>query len=228
MLNGSIKAWAEDDRPREKLLARGAGALTDAEVVALLIGSGSREKSAVEVGRELLDRLGGLKGLARCGVAEMTCVKGVGEAKSITLVAAFELARRKQIAAFKDFDFQARGSQDVASFAQPIIGDLPREVFLALFLNRQNKLIKHKILFEGGVSASVVDVKVLFKEALNLLASGLIICHNHPSGSLTPSAEDVELTAKARAGCRLLDISLLDHLIITADGYYSFRDDGKL
>lgn len=223
---GSIKEWNEQERPREKLLERGALALTDAELVALLIGSGTRERSAVEVGRDLLQSFGGLRPLAAASVQEMTRVRGIGEAKAITLVAAFELARRKQFDQQRDLELNSPAV--VADYVRPRIGDLQHEVFYVLLLNRRHRVLSEKTMFSGGVSASLVDIRMVFREALNHLATALIVCHNHPSGSTSPSPQDVEITRRLEEAGRTLDIPLLDHVIITQDDHFSFADAGMI
>jgi DNA repair protein RadC len=221
-----IKNWSVDDRPREKLLQRGVSALTDAELLAILLGSGTKEKSAVDLGRELLTHVGGLLPLARSSVNELTQIKGIGEAKAISLVVAFELSRRKQKTELQNAAFTS--AQVVADFVGPMLVDLNREVFHVLFLNTACKLISHKTLFEGGISQSVVDIRLIFKEALLLNSSAIIVCHNHPSGSLEPSNEDLKVTERIRQAGAMLQIPLLDHLILSQSGYFSFKEQGHL
>ncbi len=223
---GSIKAWNAQDRPREKLLERGPSALTDAELIALLIGSGTREHTAVQVGQELIRQFGGLRTLAVAAVPELTRVRGIGEAKAITLVAAFELARRKERDQLRDQPLESPAA--VADYVRPRIGELPHEVFYVLFLNRRHRVLAEKLMFSGGISVSVVDVRMVFREALNHLASALVVCHNHPSGSTQPSPQDHDITRRLEAAGRTLDIPLLDHVIVTATGFYSFADAGLI
>jgi len=221
-----IKDWTAEDRPREKLLQRGIDALTDAEILAILLGSGTTKLSAVDLGRHLLDAIGDLNRLARCSVAELTEVKGIGPAKAIGLVAAFELARRKQRLGAEVVRFTS--SPAVAAFLQPRLADLPHEEFVVLYLNKRHQLLAEVTVSEGGVAGTIVDPKRVFKHALNHLASAIIVAHNHPSGNLEPSQADLDLTQRLHAGANLLDISLLDHFIITAQGHFSFAEQGLL
>lgn len=221
-----IKSLAKEDRPREKLLQRGIGALTDAELVAIILGSGSQEKSAIQLAQEILQARGGLGPLARCGVEELTHFKGIGPAKAISLVTAFELGRRKVMATAERF--RITSSADAARYLQPRLCDLSQEVFCVLSLNRNHEIISEKQLFKGGVSATVIDPKVVFREAFVNRASAMIVAHNHPSGSLRPSSADVNITHKLVRGGDLFDLPVLDHLIISHRGYYSFADEGML
>ena len=221
-----INRWAVEDRPREKLLQRGIGALTDAELIAILLSTGTKEYSAIDLGRNILTHTGGLQQLARSRVEELIKIKGIGKAKAVSLVAAFELGRRK---AWREVqELQITQSDVAADYLIPLLSDFDQEVFHVLFLNRNNVLIAEKQIFKGGVSATVIDPKLVFKEAVNHLASSIIIAHNHPSGSLTPSRADIEITKKLSEGGKLFDIQLLDHLIVSGKGFYSFADNGML
>jgi len=224
--SGSIKQWDEQERPREKLLERGVSALTDAEVLALLIGSGKRDKSAVEVGRDLIAHFGSLRALAAASVQELTHVPGIGPAKSITLVAAFDLARRKQ----REVQHNVKLDHPhlVADYVRPLLADLAHEVFYLLMLNNRQTVVAEKSLFSGGLTASIVDIRLVFREALKHAATRIIVCHNHPSGSLDPSEADRQLTRQLLQAGRMLEIPLMDHVIITHDGHYSFADHGAL
>lgn len=221
-----IKQWALEDRPREKLLQRGLSALTDAELVAIIIGSGNREQSAIELAKHILKQTGGLGGLARSQVAELTCLKGIGPAKAISLVATFELGRRK---AQPQLDkFRIKGSDSAAKYLTPILADETQEVFYVLFLNRNHEIESEKAIFKGGVSSTIVDPKLVFREAIHRLASSIVVAHNHPSGNLKPSQADIQITRKLASGSQLFDIAFLDHIIISHKGFYSFADEGLL
>lgn len=223
-----IKAWSPEDRPREKLLMKGTAALSDAELIAILIGSGTPSLSAVEVARKLLLQSGNsLNELARLSAKDLMKAKGIGEAKAIAIVAALELGRRR-----KEQDPEAKPkigtSNDAFQVIQGDLMDLPHEEFWVLLLNRANRLIKKKRTSEGGVSGTVADPKIIFKMALEELASGIIVAHNHPSGNLTASASDVELTRKLKEAGKVLDIQLIDHLIVSGNRYLSLADEGAI
>lgn len=224
-----IRHWAEEDRPREKLLQKGKNALSDAELIAILLGSGSRGESAVDLARKILQSAGNkLHELGKMEVKQLKTFKGMGEAKALTLMAALELGRRRRAESLPDRP-QITASRDVYEYAAPWMQDLPHEEFYVILLNRANKVIGHRQISSGGVSGTVVDVKLIFKEALQALASGIVALHNHPSGNLKPSEADIKLTRKIKDAAKLLDIQLLDHLIISGDkGYYSFADEGML
>ena len=222
----SIKSLAEEDRPREKLLQRGIGSLTDAELIAIVLGSGTPEQSAIELARHILKERGDLAALARCGVQDLTHFRGIGPAKAISLVTAFELGRRK--ASLQPERFRIGSSADAARYLQPRLGDLPREVFYLLALNRNHEVIAEKELFQGGISATVIDPKLVFREALAHYAAAIVVAHNHPSGSLTPSRADVEITRKLVQGGKIFEMPVLDHLIVSHRGYFSFADEGLM
>jgi DNA repair protein RadC len=221
-----ITQWALEDRPREKLMQRGLDAMTDAELVAILLGSGTRELSAIALGRKVLDEIGSLGQLARCGVEELLQVKGIGPAKAVTLVATFELGRRKGIAPEKTL--RITSSESVANYLIPKLGDMNQEVFYVLFLNRNHEVKAEKPIFRGGVSATVIDPKVVFREAINHLASAIVIAHNHPSGNLSPSQADIQITRRLVQGGKFFDIRVLDHLVVSHRGYFSFADEGMM
>jgi DNA repair protein RadC len=224
----NIRSWAEEDRPREKLMLKGKRALSDAELMAILIGSGSHEETAVSLCKRILsDYDHDLNFLGKLTVSQLTQFKGIGEAKAISIVAALELGRRRQSSEIRKKK-QIRSSQDVFKLMAPVMSDLQHEEFYALFLNRSNKVILTDQVSMGGVSGTVVDVKKLYFNAINLQVSNLIICHNHPSGSLRPSYADKQLTRKVSESAKLLDISLLDHVIIAENGFYSFADHGHM
>jgi DNA repair protein RadC len=224
----SIKEWAKDDRPREKLLLKGAGVLSNSELLAILISNGTREKSALEVAQDLL-RAGkdNLNDLGKLSVKELMKVKGIGEAKAISIVAAMELGRRRQATATRE-KAVVTSSTDVADYLQILLKDYKHEVFAVLFLNRSNKINLFQIISEGGITGTVADPRIILKKALEEDAVSIILCHNHPSGSLKPSKADEELTFKIKEAAKYFDIKVLDHLIVSEDGYYSFADEGIL
>lgn len=224
----SIKTWAADDRPREKLMAKGAEALSDSELLAILIGNGHRDKSAVDLARELL-QLGNnnLSELGRVDINALCSVKGIGSAKAITIAAALELGRRRHASAALSRS-AISSSRDVAEFLRTTIKDNSREVFAILYLNRANKVCHFEIISRGGITGTVADPRIILRGALEKNATGIILCHNHPSGNLSPSEADRALTRKIAEGARLFDIVLLDHIIVSEEGYYSFADEGQL
>ncbi len=224
----SIKQWAKDDRPREKLLNKGADTLSDSELIAILLNHGTKEKSAVELAKDVM-RVGkdNLAELGKQNVKELMKVKGIGEAKAITIVAALELGRRRQALASRE-KAVITSSSDVAGYLQTLLKDHRHEVFAVLFLNRANKINHFKIISEGGMTGTVADPRIILKKALEEDAVSLILCHNHPSGSLKPSRADEELTQKIKEAAKYFDIKILDHLIVSDDGYYSFADEGIL
>lgn len=224
----SIKHWSEDDQPREKLLYKGKAALSDAELVAILIGSGSRNESAVDLCKRILQQNNNqLHQLQKQSIQQLMQFKGIGEAKAITIVAALELAKRLQLSETKELT-KIGSSADVCKLMQPLIGDLPHEEFWCLLLNNSNKVIYKFQLSKGGLTQTVVDIRMLFKTVLEHLATAIILVHNHPSGQLLASGADKEITQKIKQAGTTLDIKLLDHLIITATNYLSFADEGIL
>ena len=224
----SIKTWAEEDRPREKLLIKGKSSLTDAELIAILIGSGSRNESAVSLSKKILNSFdNNLHDLGKSNLNKLMEFKGIGEAKAISITAALELGRRRQLSNIKDKP-QIRSSKDAYHVIAPVIMDLPHEEFWILLLNRANKVIAKERVSIGGVAGTVVDAKIIFRKALEALASGIILCHNHPSGNLNPSRADLEITKKLKQAGSFLEINVLDHLIIAENSYFSFADEGKL
>jgi DNA repair protein RadC len=224
----SIKNWAVDDRPREKLLKKGAAALSDSEILAILIGNGSRKKSAVELAREVME-LGknNLNEVGKLSLKDMMRIKGIGEAKAITLAAALELGRRRQASPLFE-KTMVKKSQDIADYLQAHIKDLSVEVFAVVFLNRANKINHFRIISQGGITGTVADPRVILKAALDEEATSIVLCHNHPSGNLKPSQADQVLTSKIKEAAKFLDIQVLDHLIVSEEGYYSFADEGLL
>jgi DNA repair protein RadC len=226
--NLTIKSWAEEDRPREKLLTKGKQSLSDAELLAILLGSGSRDETAVGLAQRILQSVDNdLNELGRRSVAELTKFKGMGEAKSITVVAALELGRRRQLTDVKERP-QIRSSRDAWQLIAPILMDLSHEEFWILLLNRASRVIGREQISLGGVAGTVVDAKIVFRKAIESMASSLILVHNHPSGNLQPSQQDISLTQKLKKAGETLDIAVLDHLIITERGYFSFADENKM
>lgn len=224
----TIKTWAIDDRPREKLLAKGKRALSDAELIAILIGSGNRQESAVALSQRILKSVeGNINQLAKLTVAKLSTFKGIGEAKAIAIITALELGKRRQLETALEKP-KITSSKAVFNLMQPIIGDLEHEEFWVLFLNNSNKVLAKTQISKGGLTATVVDIRLLFKRAIELASVGMIVCHNHPSGKLEPSQADKQLTEKIKRAGATLDIKLLDHLIITEKWYFSFADEGIL
>lgn len=224
----SIKEWSKDDRPREKLLASGAENLSNSELLAILIRAGTPQKNALEVAKDLL-RLSkdNLVELGKLSVKEFMKIEGIGEAKAITMAAALELGRRRQAASSLEKKV-INGSDDIARFLKLKLGDYRKEVFAVLFLNRANKINHFEIISAGGITGTVADPRVILKKALEEDAVNIILCHNHPSGSLRPSRADEALTHKIKEAARYLDITVLDHIIVSDEGYYSFADEGML
>ena len=223
-----IKSWSPEDRPREKLLSKGTPVLSDAELVAILLGTGSATVSAVELAKRVLQTVdNNLHDLARLSAKDLMKVKGIGEAKAIAIIAALELGRRR-----KDTDMDEKprisGSIDAFRILKPHLQDIHHEEFWILLLNRANRVIKKNQISQGGVAGTVADPKIIFKIALAELASGIILAHNHPSGNLTASQADIELTKKLKDAGKLLEIQVLDHLIVAGQKYFSFADEGIL
>jgi DNA repair protein RadC len=220
-----ITNWSEDDRPREKLMLKGKEALSNAELIAILIGSGSRNESAVALSKRILASVDNLNMLGKMSISQLMNFKGIGEAKAITIVSALELGRRQRSEDALQFKNKITSSKVVFEIMQPIIGELPHEEFWVLFLNNSNKVISKSQLSKGGITGTIVDVRLVFKLALESGATGLILCHNHPSGNLNPSDADKEITMKLKLAGDSLDVKVLDHLIITETKYYSFVDE---
>lgn len=225
----SIKEWAKEDRPREKMLDCGAAALSDAELLAILIGSGNSEESAVQLSQRILysvhnnlNELGGLSIQELCAN-----FKGIGEAKAVTIVAALELGKRHAISALPQRS-SVRTSEDAYLLFQARLSDLPHEELWIALTNRVNKVIQKVKIGQGGIDGTIADVRLILKAAIEMRASGLILCHNHPSGSLHPSKQDDALTERVQKSATLMDILLLDHIILSNEGYYSYADEGKL
>ena len=223
-----IKQWAKDDRPREKLLLKGSENLSDSELLAILIHNGSKEKTAVDLGKEVL-KLGknNLNELGKLSVKDLMKIKGIGEAKAITIAAALELGRRRHASASLE-KAVVTTSNDMANFLRSVLKDFRHEVFAVVFLNRANKVNHFEIISEGGITGTVADPRVILKKALEEDAVSIILSHNHPSGSLKPSRADEALTLKIKEAAKYFDIRVIDHIIVSEDGYYSFSDEGIL
>lgn len=223
-----ITDWAVEDRPREKMIRKGISTLSDAELLAILISSGTRKKSAVDLGRELLGSVSNnLNSLGKLSVSDLLKFRGIGPARAVTISAALELGRRRNSAELPDA-VQIRCSKDAADIFFPILADLPHEEFWILFLNRSNRVIDRMKISQGGVSGTVTDVRIIMKKAVEWLASGIIVCHNHPSGNMNPSDSDSKITGKIKDAGSIMDIQLLDHIIISGKDYYSFADNGLI
>ncbi len=226
--NKSIKNWSEDERPREKLLQKGAMSLSDSELMGILIASGNRERSAIDLAKDVLALAGNnLRELGRLSVTELQKIKGIGEAKAITIAAAMELGRRRQMSEGLDRATITQ-SKEAIPIIMPLLQDLNYEVFCVLYLNHSGKLLRHELLSSGGLTATVADVRIILKNALLYNASRLIIAHNHPSGNRTPSQADIALTRQVKQAAALMDITLLDHIIIAGHSYVSLADDGLM
>ncbi len=226
--NLSIKSWAEDDRPREKLVLKGRTSLTDAELIAILIGSGNREQSAVELAKVILNKYGNsLNEIAKKSVNDLMKFKGIGEAKAISIIAALEIGRRRkdEIPIEK---LKVTQSKDAYTILYPLMADKFVEEFWILLLNQNNRVMSKHLISTGGVSGTVADVRIILKKAIDELASGIILSHNHPSGAIMPSLADKKLTSKMIEGAKLLDVKVLDHLIIGEEDYFSFADSDIL
>lgn len=221
----SIKYWSDDDKPREKLVQKGRSVLSDAELIAILIGSGSRAESAVELSKRILASVdNNLNDLGRLSVKQLMAFKGIGEAKAVTIAAALEVGRRRREEDSLKVE-KIGSSQDVYYLLQPIMGDLEHEEFWIVFLNNSNKVLHKAQLSKGGITGTLVDVRLIMKQTLELGAVAIILAHNHPSGTLKPSTADRQITQKIQQASQTMDIKVLDHLIITQKSYYSFADD---
>jgi len=227
MKNTEFNEWSELDRPREKLVRLGLSSLSIAELIAILIRTGSKNKNAVELSKELLASYdNNLASVSRLSIQELSRVKGLGSVKAISIMAALELGRRRR--EFEISGNKIKSSADVAAQMQPLLSDLAHEEFWIILLNRANKIISKKKVSMGGTSGTVVDPKIIFKEAIQVACSNIIAVHNHPSGTNEPSLADKELTKKLKIGANHLDIQLIDHIIIAGNSYYSFADEGEL
>ena len=221
-----ITNWSEDDKPREKLMLKGKSVLSDAELIAILIGSGSRNESAVDLSKRILASVNhNLNALGKLSIAQLMNFKGIGEAKAISIIAAMELGRRRRNEEAVELT-KIASSKAVFEVMQPIIGELPHEEFWVLFLNNSNKILFKTQLSKGGMTGTMVDVRIVFKLAFEQNATAIILTHNHPSGKLQASDADIQITKKIKTAGQQLDIPVLDHIIITEKGYYSFADEG--
>ncbi|MER3317989.1 MAG: DNA repair protein RadC [Allomuricauda sp.] len=224
----SIKNWADDDRPREKLVQKGSFVLSDAELIAILIGSGSRNESAVELSKRILASVNhNLNELGSLSVNQLMRFKGIGEAKAVTIAAALEMGRRRRMEDTSKIT-KIKSSHDAFELLYPLIGELQHEEFWIVYLNNSNKVVHKAQLSKGGITGTLVDVRLVLKQALELGAVGIILAHNHPSGTLRPSAADKQITQKLKVASEALDIKILDHLILARHQYLSFADKGIL
>ena len=224
----TIKQWAEDDRPREKLMLKGKAALSDAELIAILISSGNDEESAVSLSKRILEGSNNnLIELSKLSVNDLKKYRGIGEAKALSIIAAMELGRRRQRSTVLEKPI-IQNSQKAYDYIQASLSDLAHEEFVVLFLSKSLKVITHETLSRGGTSGTIADIKIILKSALEKLASYIIVAHNHPSGNLKPSTQDIEMTRKLKEACSIMEIQLNDHLIIGENAYYSFSDQGML
>ena len=226
--NYSIKSWAADDRPREKLLSKTTGSLTDSEILAILIGHGTKEKNAVTIAKELLGSVkNNLNELGRLDIHDLLKLNGIGKVKAAVILAALELGRRRHITGALEKPV-VRDSKQVAGYLQVMLQDQCREVFAVIFLNQANRINHFEVVSQGGITGTVADPRLILKKALDFHAVNLILCHNHPSGNLKPSKADEELTYKIREAARFFDIKVIDHVIVSHEGYFSFADEGLM
>lgn len=226
--NYPIDKWAKDDQPREKLRVKGARFLSDSELLAILIGKGTRNRNAVELAKDIL-KLGkdNLAELGKLPAAELMKVKGIGMAKAITISAALEIGRRRESVVKLD-KLVVKSSKEIASYIKSLLKDFHNEVFGVVFLNQANRVKHHEVISIGGITATVADPRIIFKKALAEDAVSIILFHNHPSGNLQPSQADQHLTEKIRQAALLFDIRILDHIIVSEEGYFSFADEGLI
>ena len=221
-----ITNWSEDDKPREKLMLKGKSVLSDAELIAILIGSGSRNESAVDLSKKILASVdNNLNALGKVSISQLMNFKGIGEAKAISIIAALELGRRRRAEEVVELK-KVTSSKVIFEIMQPIIRELPHEEFWIIYLNNSNKVISKSQLSKGGITGTLVDIRIVFKTALEMGATALILCHNHPSGTLIPSDADRQITRKLKLAGDSLEIKVLDHLIVTETSYFSFADEG--
>jgi DNA repair protein RadC len=222
----NIKSWAEEDRPREKLTLKGKNTLSDAELIAILIGSGSKNETAVELSRKILSSINNdLNKLGKLSIIDLTQFNGIGEAKAISIIAALELGRRRKDSGIEK-KAAIKSSNDAYNVISDVLSDLPHEEFWVIYLNKKNEVLKKENISKGGIDATIADTKIIFKHAIEQLASAIILCHNHPSGNLNPSNADIKLTKKLKETGIMLDTPVLDHLIIGEKDYFSFADEG--
>jgi DNA repair protein RadC len=223
-----IRSWSEDDKPREKLMTKGKAALSDAELIAILIGSGTRNETAVDLSKRILSSVeNNLNALGKLSLVQLTTFKGIGDAKAVSIAAAMELGRRRRAEEALELR-KITSSKSIFELMQPLIGELSHEEFWIIYLNNANKVISKSQLSKGGITGTVVDVRLVFKTAIEIGAVGIILSHNHPSGTLQPSEADKQITRKLKLAGENLDIKILDHVIITESNYFSFADAGIL
>lgn len=224
----SIKNWVEDERPREKVLNKTVAALSDAELLTILISSGTKDKSALDLAREILALVNNnLQELGRLGVVELQKIKGIGEARAVTIAAAMELGRRRQIGEALQRTAIV-SSADSVQIIRPLLQDLNHEVFCVLYLNQSNRMLRHELISSGGMTATVADTRMILKNALLYNANQLIVAHNHPSGNRQPSDADKKMTDKLKDAAALMDIKLVDHIIIAGNDFFSMADEGLM
>lgn len=224
----NITDWALSDRPREKLISKGISSLSDAELIAILIGSGNKNETAVDLSKRILnENKNNLNELAKLSLNDLENYKGIGEAKAITIIAALELGRRRNLNEAIERK-KITSSKDAFEIFSPIISDLPYEEFWILLLNRSNKIIDKIRISTGGITGTIADIRIILKEAILKNSTGIIVCHNHPSGNIKPSTSDIELTKKIKNAAEIMDISILDHIIVAENSFYSFADEGLL
>jgi DNA repair protein RadC len=224
----NIKSWAEEDRPREKMLSKGRLSLTDAELIAILIASGSKNETAVDLSKRILaDNQNSLNELSKLSVDQLMTYPGIGEAKALAIVSALELGRRRR-GEYQNEKAKITSSRDAYEIIKSQFLDLPHEEFWVIYLNRQNKYIAKQLISKGGVAGTLADARLIYKPAIEKLASYIILAHNHPSGNLSPSEADIALTKKMKEAGKLLDVQVIDHIIVTDNGFYSFADEQKL
>jgi len=224
----ALTSWAVEDRPREKVMANGIQYLSNAELIAILLGSGTRHMTAVELARQILKEAGNsLQELGRKGIGELVRIKGVGPAKATSILAALELGRRRAGMQYSE-KIPVKSSETVYRLFHPLMGDLEHEEFWLLMLNRANRILGRFKVSQGGLSGTVIDTRIILKKALDNLASSIIVCHNHPSGNKQPSDADLKITEKLKKAAEMLEIKLLDHVIIADKSYFSFADEGLI
>ncbi len=224
-----IKDWSDDDKPREKMMLKGANTLSNSELLAILINNGTKEKSAVELAKELLLKTGNdLKKLSRLTVKDILQlnIKGLGPAKAVSIVAALELGIRRDATEKNTHIYNS--SKDIALFLKAKYQYLTKEIFVVVYLNNSFKILHHEIVSEGGITGTIVDSRIILKNALALNSTRFVLCHNHPSGNLSPSDADKKITEKIKQAANTLDIQLIDHIIVSDEGYFSFADEGLL
>jgi DNA repair protein RadC len=223
-----IKEWAEEDRPREKMLLKGVSSLSDAELTAILIGSGNSDETAVQLSQRILNSVSNnLNALGKLSIKDLMAYKGIGEAKAVTIAAAMELGRRKSVAEPEKREI-IKSSNDAFQLFYPVLCDIPHEELWVALISRMGKVIEKVKISQGGIGETSADLRFIMKAAINSTCHGIILCHNHPSGNIRPSAQDDALTSRLGKAAQLMDIQLLDHIIISDNHYYSYADEGKL